>query len=83
MRAAVVQDFKQPLLLEDVDVPTPDAGDVLIKVEACGVCHSDLSIVDGDWSQLKRIIKKPLIPGHEVVGRVVKRGNQVQHVAIG
>jgi len=83
MRAAVVQDFKQPLLLEDVDIPTPDAGDVLIKVEACGVCHSDLSIVDGDWSQLKRIIKKPLIPGHEVVGRVVKRGNQVQHVAIG
>jgi propanol-preferring alcohol dehydrogenase len=83
MKAAVVQDFKQPLLLEDVDVPTPDGGDVLIKVEACGVCHSDLSIVEGDWPQLTRIIKKPLIPGHEVVGRVVKRGNQVQHLAIG
>jgi propanol-preferring alcohol dehydrogenase len=83
MKAAVIQEFKQPLVLQDVDVPAPEAGDVLIKVEACGVCHSDLSIADGDWPQLKRMIKKPLIPGHEVVGRVVKRGDQVQELQIG
>ncbi len=83
MRAAVIQEFKQPLIVQDVDVPVPEAGDVLIKVEACGVCHSDLSIADGDWPQLKRMIKKPLIPGHEVVGRVVKKGDQVQNLEIG
>jgi propanol-preferring alcohol dehydrogenase len=83
MKAAVIQEFKQPLVLQDVEVPVPEAGDVLIKVEACGVCHSDLSIADGDWPQLKRMIKKPLIPGHEVVGRVVKRGDQVQELQIG
>ncbi len=83
MKAAVIQEFKQPLVVQEVDVPAPDAGDVLIQVEACGVCHSDLSIADGDWPQLKRMIKKPLIPGHEVVGRVVKKGNQVEHLEIG
>jgi alcohol dehydrogenase, propanol-preferring len=83
MKAAVIQEFKQPLVIQDVDVPVPEAGEVLIKVEACGVCHSDLSIADGDWPQLRRMIKKPLIPGHEVVGRVVKRGDQVQDLQIG
>ena len=83
MKAAVIQEFKQPLVLQDVDVPVPEADEVLIQVEACGVCHSDLSIADGDWPQLKRIIKKPLIPGHEVVGRVVKRGDRVQDLQAG
>jgi alcohol dehydrogenase, propanol-preferring len=83
MRAAVIEEFKQPLVVKDTDVPVPDPDDVLIKVEACGVCHSDLSIADGDWPQLKRMIKKPLIPGHEVVGRVVKRGEKVDHLSVG
>lgn len=83
MKAAVIQEFKQPLDVQDVPVPVPEADEVLIKVEACGVCHSDLSIADNDWPQLKRIIKKPLIPGHEVVGRVVKRGENVQHLEEG
>jgi alcohol dehydrogenase, propanol-preferring len=83
MKAAIIEEFKQPLVVRDVDAPVPEADEVLIKVEACGVCHSDLSIADGDWPQLKRIIKKPLIPGHEVVGRVVKRGDQVQRLAVG
>jgi len=83
MKAAVIQEFKQPLVLQDVDIPVPGADEVLIKVEACGVCHSDLSIADNDWPQLKRIIKKPLIPGHEVVGRVVKAGDKVQHLQAG
>ena len=83
MQAAVIQEFKQPLVLQDVDVPSPQADEVLIKVEACGVCHSDLSIAEGDWPQLKRMIKKPLIPGHEVVGRVVKTGDGVHDLAVG
>jgi propanol-preferring alcohol dehydrogenase len=83
MRAAIIEEFKQPLVVKDTDVPVPGPDEVLIKVEACGVCHSDLSIADGDWPQLKRMIKKPLIPGHEVVGRVVKRGDSVQHLAVG
>jgi len=56
---------------------------VLIKVEACGVCHSDLHIAEGDWTHLLRIIKRPLIPGHEVVGRVVEKGNGVSNLDIG
>jgi propanol-preferring alcohol dehydrogenase len=83
MKAAVIQEFKQPLVVQDVDVPVPEADEVLIQVEACGVCHSDLSIADGDWPQLKRTIKKPVIPGHEVVGKVVKRGDKVQHLQVG
>jgi len=83
MKAAVIQEFKQPLVVQDVEVPVPGGDEVLIKVEACGVCHSDLSIADNDWPQLKRIIKKPLIPGHEVVGRVVKLGDQVRELAVG
>jgi alcohol dehydrogenase, propanol-preferring len=83
MRAAVIEEFKQPLVVREREVPVPGADEVLIKVEACGVCHSDLSIADGDWPQLKRLIKTPLIPGHEVVGRVVKRGDQVQHLEAG
>jgi propanol-preferring alcohol dehydrogenase len=83
MRAAILHEFKQPLALEDVAVPTPEADEVLIKIEACGVCHSDLSIAEGEWAQLKRLIKKPLIPGHEVVGRVVEKGNDVHHLQVG
>lgn len=83
MKAAVIEEFKQPLVIKDVDTPVPAEDEVLIKVEACGVCHSDLSIADGEWPQLKRIIKKPLIPGHEVVGRVVKRGDKAAQLEIG
>jgi alcohol dehydrogenase, propanol-preferring len=77
MKAAVLHEYKQPLAIETVDTPTLAADEVLIKVEACGVCHSDLHLAEGDWQQLLRIIKKPLIPGHEVVGRVVARGEAV------
>jgi len=83
MKAAVLHEFKTPLSLEEVPRPKPGADDVLIEVEVCGVCHSDLHVADGDWTQLAAIIKKPLILGHEIVGRVVERGAAVQSVAIG
>jgi alcohol dehydrogenase, propanol-preferring len=83
MKAAVLHEFKTPLSFEDVPRPKPGADDVLIEVEVCGVCHSDLHVADGDWTQLAAIIKKPLILGHEIVGRVVERGAAVQSVSIG
>jgi propanol-preferring alcohol dehydrogenase len=83
MKAAVLHAFKTPLSLEEV--PRPEAGEdeVLIEVEVCGVCHSDLHVAEGDWTQLADIVKKPLILGHEIVGRVVERGAAVQSVHVG
>jgi propanol-preferring alcohol dehydrogenase len=83
MKAAVLHEFKTPLSLEEVARPTPASDEVLIEVEVCGVCHSDLHVADGDWPQLARVVKKPLILGHEIVGRVVERGAGVQSVAVG
>jgi propanol-preferring alcohol dehydrogenase len=79
MKAAVLHEFKTPLSLEDVPRPEPAADEVLIEVEVCGVCHSDLHVADGDWNQFAGIVKKPLILGHEIVGRVVERGAAVQN----
>jgi propanol-preferring alcohol dehydrogenase len=83
MKAAVLHAFKTPLALEEVPLPEPAEDEVLIEVEVCGVCHSDLHVADGDWPQLASIVKKPLILGHEIVGRVVQRGSAVQKVKIG
>jgi len=83
MKAAVLNEFKRPLAIEEVHPPKPEAQEVLIAVEACGVCHSDLHLADGDWTQLAKIVKKPLILGHEIVGRVVARGHAVQSLDVG
>jgi propanol-preferring alcohol dehydrogenase len=83
MKAAVLRDFKTPLTIQDLPLPELTESEVLIKVEVCGVCHSDLHVADGDWSQLARIIKKPLILGHEVVGNIVEVGPAVQNVKVG
>jgi propanol-preferring alcohol dehydrogenase len=83
MKAAVLHEFKKPLVFEEVPRPQLEPGDVLIKVEACGVCHSDLHVADGDWSQLAAIVKIPLILGHEIAGRVVEKGEDVRDLQIG
>lgn len=83
MKAAVLHEFKSPLTIEEVDTPKPGEHDVLIEVEACGVCHSDLHVADGDWPQIVRITKKPLILGHEIVGRVAERGASVEGLEVG
>jgi propanol-preferring alcohol dehydrogenase len=83
MKAAVLGEFKTPLSIEDVDQPQPDAQEVLVEVEACGVCHSDLHVADGDWPQLVPITKRPLILGHEIAGRVVEKGAAVHHLEVG
>jgi propanol-preferring alcohol dehydrogenase len=83
MKAAILREFKKPVAIEEVERPKPEAQEVLIEVEACGVCHSDLHVADGDWPQMARIIKLPLVLGHEVAGRVVETGTGVRDLRVG
>ncbi|HKW56216.1 MAG TPA: alcohol dehydrogenase catalytic domain-containing protein [Candidatus Acidoferrum sp.] len=83
MKAAVLREFKRPLEIEDVARPVPDTTEVLIRVQACGVCHSDVHVAEGDWPQFASITKKPLILGHEIVGRVVEKGADVHELHVG
>jgi propanol-preferring alcohol dehydrogenase len=80
MQAAVVEAFGKPLVLKEVDIPTPRAGQILVKTEACGVCHTDIHAADGDWP-LKP--KPPFIPGHEAIGLVAAVGAGVTNVKEG
>lgn len=59
MKAVVVRAFKEPLVIQEVPVPVPGAGQILVKIAASGVCHTDLHAADGDWP-----VKPPFIPGH-------------------
>lgn len=79
MRAMRLHRPGEPLVLEDLPVPEPRAGEVLIAVSACGVCRTDLHIVDGDL-QAHRL---PITPGHEIVGTVAGRGAGVQGLQVG
>ena len=83
MKAAVLEEFRKPLVIRDLARPEPGPGEVLIKVEACGVCHSDLHVADGDWPQFARITKKPLILGHEIAGHIVELGEAVRDLRPG
>ena len=80
MKAAVVHEFGKPLAIEEVQVPRPGAGEVLVKIRACGVCHTDLHAAEGDWPVKP---KPPFIPGHEGAGHVVAVGAGVRHVKEG
>jgi len=73
MRAMVLEAAGDPLKLRDIPVPVPGAGQVLIRVEACGVCRTDLHILDGELTAPRL----PLVPGHEIVGRIEKTGEDV------
>lgn len=70
MRAMVLDAPRRPLRLADVPVPTPGAGQVLLRVRACGVCRTDLHVADGELPDPKL----PLIPGHQIVGTVERAG---------
>ncbi|HEY8880669.1 MAG TPA: alcohol dehydrogenase AdhP [Roseateles sp.] len=80
MKAAVVRAYREPLSLQEVPVPEVPAGQILVKVAACGVCHTDLHAADGDWP-----VKPPLpfIPGHEGVGHVAAVGASVKGIREG
>jgi len=83
MKAAVLHEIGKPITIEEVATPSPGAGEVLIRVEACGVCHSDLHLADGDWDLLRPITKVPLILGHEVAGTVAALGEGVTQLKVG
>lgn len=71
MKAAVVREFGKPLMIEEVAIPTPGPGEVLVKIMATGVCHTDLHAADGDWPVKP---SPPFIPGHEGAGIVAAVG---------
>lgn len=80
MKAAVVREFKKPLSIDEVPVPEVGPGQIVVKIEACGVCHTDLHAADGDWPVRP---KPPFIPGHEGVGSVAAVGAGVTAVKEG
>ena len=79
MKAAVLHKPGSPLVIEDVDKPQPGAGEILIRVRACGVCHTDLYLMAGEW----RLPKLPLILGHEAVGEVEAVGSDGANFKVG
>jgi alcohol dehydrogenase, propanol-preferring len=79
MQAMVLQKPRQSLVLREIPVPKPSRDQVLIKVLACGVCRTDLHVVDGELPNGKL----PIIPGHEIVGSVVRKGENVRSFAPG
>jgi propanol-preferring alcohol dehydrogenase len=85
MKAAVLEQAgpieHKPLQLREVAEPTPAATQIVIKVTACGVCRSNLHMIEGDWLPAKP--SAPIIPGHEVVGTVSAVGSAVGHLAVG
>src|SRR5690242_2368291 len=78
MRAMVLEQPGEPLRLRDVASPTACDGQVLIRVAACGVCRTDLHIVDGELPDPKL----PLIPGHQVVGTIIAAGRGADRYAL-
>jgi propanol-preferring alcohol dehydrogenase len=80
MKAAVARAFGAPLTIEDVPVPAPGPGEVLVQIHACGVCHTDLHAAEGDWPVKPSV---PFIPGHEGAGTVVALGAGVTRLKKG
>ncbi len=79
MRAMVLESPRSRLVLRERPLPVPRAGEILVAVAACGVCRTDLHVVDGELSDPKL----PLVPGHEIVGRVAQIGEGVTGFTIG
>ncbi len=80
MKAAVVRAFGQPLTIEEMPVKRPGRNEILVKIITCGVCHTDLHAVNGDWPVKPKL---PLIPGHEGVGYVAALGEGVDYIKEG
>lgn len=80
MRAAVVAEFGAPATVEEREVPRPGSGQVLVRLEACGLCHTDIHAMRGDWPVKPNL---PLTPGHEGVGIIEGLGEGVTTREIG
>ncbi|QEC70085.1 zinc-dependent alcohol dehydrogenase family protein [Panacibacter ginsenosidivorans] len=79
MRAMIFERSKNPLVLKTIPIPFPSQRQVLIKVIACGICRTDLHIIDGELTRPKL----PLIPGHEIVGIVAQTGDNIKNLKEG
>lgn len=79
MRAMLLENIKSPLKLVDLPIPEPQRGQVLVKVQACAICRTDLHIIDGELPHPKL----PLILGHQIVGIVTKLGPDVSNMKVG
>jgi propanol-preferring alcohol dehydrogenase len=80
MKAAVVHDFNQPLRIEELPIPEPGFGEIVVKVETSGLCHTDIHAAHGDWPVKPN---PPFVPGHEGVGLVARVGPEVRGVCEG
>lgn len=80
MRAAVVTDFNQPIEVQDRPIPAPGPGQVLVRLEACGLCHTDIHAARGDWPVKPGL---PFVPGHEGIGRIESFGPGVSSHRMG
>ena len=78
MKAAVLYEVRQPLKIEDLEIPDVHDEDVLIKVASCGVCHTDLKVIEG-----RNRFTPPTILGHEVAGTVEAIGAQCKDFKVG
>src|ERR1700733_14184243 len=79
-RAAIAYRTNEPLLIETIDVGSPGPGEVLVEIKATGLCHTDLSAVEGKNTSM---VNFPGIPGHEAGGIVVELGSGVTSLAVG
>jgi propanol-preferring alcohol dehydrogenase len=80
MKAAVVTDFHSPLEIQDLPIPEPGPGQVLVRIETSGLCHTDIHAAHGDWPVKPT---PPFIPGHEGIGVIEKLGAGVSTRAVG
>lgn len=80
MKSMVLHEYNTPLRLEEREVPEPGYGEILLKVNRCGICGTDLKIISG---KLSSIVSLPHVPGHEIAGTVVGIGEGVSKVRIG
>jgi propanol-preferring alcohol dehydrogenase len=80
MRAAVVHSFTEPLSIDVKPIPVPGVGEVVVKIETCGLCHTDIHAAHGDWPVKP---EPPFTPGHEGVGIVTAVGSRVTEVELG
>jgi hypothetical protein len=81
MKAVKLSEPNGSVTLEDVEKPTPSDGEILVKMEASGLCYTDVHICDGDWAIVDAKIKRDLTLGHEAIGIVLPRRFYVPHVA--
>src|SRR5271166_3597412 len=79
MHAMVLEEPRTPLVMRERANPQPAGGEILVEVAACGVCRTDLHVVDGELPDPKL----PIVPGHEIVGRVAAIGREVAGLAVG